>query len=76
MTNYFKLKDAKRNPEGPSEEEAEEKNFSGKKMKARLLRGGSCHSYSGNCRSVFRSYLSPSVRCNSFGFRVVVSVVR
>jgi formylglycine-generating enzyme required for sulfatase activity len=76
MTNYFKLKDAKRNPEGPSEEEAEEKNFSGKKMKARLLRGGSWSYNSGNCRTVSRLCYCPSFRGNYYGFRVVVSVVR
>jgi formylglycine-generating enzyme required for sulfatase activity len=76
MTNYFKLKDAKRNPEGPSEEEAEEKDFSGKKSKARLLRGGSWNDFSGLCRSVYRHCYSPSARSNRYGFRVVVSVVR
>jgi formylglycine-generating enzyme required for sulfatase activity len=76
MTNYFKLKDAKRNPEGPSEEEAEEKNSSGKKMKARLLRGGSWNDYSGYCRSVPRGCDCPSNRGGDYGFRVVVSFVR
>jgi formylglycine-generating enzyme required for sulfatase activity len=58
-TDYYKLQDAKRNPEGPNEEEAEEEDFSGKKSKARVLRGGSWYYNSGGCRTVYRTYAYP-----------------
>jgi formylglycine-generating enzyme required for sulfatase activity len=74
MTNYFKLKDAKRNPEGPSEEEAEEKDISGKKSKARLLRGECWISSSGGCRAVNRDCAFPSNRSHRCGFRMAVSL--
>jgi iron(II)-dependent oxidoreductase len=77
MTNYLKLKDAKRNPEGPTEEQAEEKDFSGKKSKARLLRGGCWSRHSGFCRTVGRVFLAhPSYRYSDYGFRVVVRLAR
>jgi formylglycine-generating enzyme required for sulfatase activity len=72
MAKYYKLRDAKKNSEGPTEEQAEERDFSGKKSKARVLRGGSWHSpSSGSCRSVYCSS-SPSSRGNYIGFRVGV----
>jgi formylglycine-generating enzyme required for sulfatase activity len=77
-TNYYKLKDAKRNPEGPTEEQAEVRDFTGKKSKARVLRGGA---WGGNatslCRVVHRSYYYPSsrtlhARFPGGGFRLAV----
>jgi formylglycine-generating enzyme required for sulfatase activity len=77
ITNYYKLKDAKRNPQGPNEEQAEEFDFSGKKSKARALRGGRWNLGSVACRTVFRSRFDPSYRgAGLYGFRVVVAAVR
>jgi formylglycine-generating enzyme required for sulfatase activity len=75
-TNYYKLKDARKNPEGPTEEQAEVRDFSGKKSKARVLRGGTWYNYPSYCRSVIRNSRYPSYRSNSYGFRVVVAVSR
>jgi formylglycine-generating enzyme required for sulfatase activity len=71
-TDYYKLKDGKKNPQGPDEDDAEEVDFSGKKSKARVLRGGSWNLSSGTCRSLLRIRLYPSARNLNFGFRVVV----
>jgi formylglycine-generating enzyme required for sulfatase activity len=73
-TDYYRLKDARKNPQGPSEEQAEECDFTGKKMKARVLRGGSWHDGSGPCRTVNRVRYYPSYRV--YGFRVVVVPTR
>jgi len=40
----------------------------------RVLRGGSCGSSPGDCRSALRIFNYPDSRCFNFGFRVVVSV--
>ena len=37
----------------------------------RVLRGGSWSNYSGGCAVSYRDYVSPSLRCNGLGFRVV-----
>ena len=76
-SEYYKAKGVKKNPEGPSEEEAEVCDFSGKKYKARVLRGGSWYVNSGICRAVNRGRLYPSGRgvCD-FGFRVAVCGAR
>jgi formylglycine-generating enzyme required for sulfatase activity len=79
MGDYYKLKDAKRNPEGPTEEQAEEVDFSGKgdKIKARVLRGGSwCSPFSGGCRPVVRHRAHSSRRFYNHGFRVVVRLAQ
>jgi formylglycine-generating enzyme required for sulfatase activity len=76
MTNYYQLRDARKNPEGPTEEEAEVVDCWGKKSKARVLRGGSWFNYSLYCPSVKRHRVYPSSRNPYYGFRVVVSVVR
>jgi formylglycine-generating enzyme required for sulfatase activity len=74
VRDYFRLKEAKRNPQGPTEEQAEDKDFSGKKKgKARLVRGGSWDSHSGNCRTPDRNCYYPSYRDDTCGFRVVVA---
>ena len=71
-TDYYKLKDAKKNPQGPDEDHAQEEDFSGKKSKARVQRGGSWDYHSsGYCRTVSRGRTSPSSR-GFYGFRVVV----
>ena len=81
-TDYYRLKDAKRNvaptatknPEGPSEDEAEEVQFGPtSKGKAVLLRGGSWVYYSSYCRAVYRSRNTPTYRAYHYGFRVVVA---
>ena len=80
-TDYYQLKAAKKkNPEGPSEEEADEvvvDNANGTKSKARLLRGGTWMGDSNICQATSRSSCSPSSRSPSSrstrnGFRVVV----
>jgi formylglycine-generating enzyme required for sulfatase activity len=72
MANYYKLRDARKNPEGPSEDQAEEITFEdGKKGKARLLRGGSWSSGSVYSLALGRGR-GPSFRHNHYGFRVVV----
>jgi formylglycine-generating enzyme required for sulfatase activity len=70
-TDYYKMKDAKRNPQGPSEEAAEE--VANAKGKCRVLRGGSWVYGSRDCRAVSRShYLPPNRIDHGCGFRVVV----
>jgi formylglycine-generating enzyme required for sulfatase activity len=71
-TDYYKLKDAKKNPQGPDEEDAELCEFSGRKSKARLTRGGSWQHEASFCRSISRCRDLPTRRSNSLGFRVVV----
>jgi formylglycine-generating enzyme required for sulfatase activity len=74
MTSYCRLRDARKNPEGPSEEQAEVvvvDERSGKKGKARLLRGGSWGGISSGCRSIYRNRSYPSGRSYIDGFRVV-----
>ena len=76
-TDYYKMKEAKKDPEGPSEDDAEEVDIGGgKKEKVRLLRGGSWPLSSSFCRSVYRYRGIPTPRHASFGFRVVVAVPR
>ena len=75
MMNYYKLKDARKNPEGPTEEQAEEvvvDTAKGTKGKARLLRGGSWNNFSGNCRPVSRLRHPSAYRYYCNGFRVVL----
>ena len=82
-TDYYKLKDAKRNvaptatknPEGPSEDDAEECDFSGKKCKARVLRGGSWNFNPGSCRTVARHRYYPSYRSGNYYYGLRVAVV-
>jgi len=71
-TDYYTLKDAKKNPQGPDEEDAEECDFSEKMSKARVLRGGNWNNNSGNCRMTNRNHNYPSNRNNNYGFRMVV----
>jgi formylglycine-generating enzyme required for sulfatase activity len=73
ITNYYTLKDAKRNPQGPTEEQAEEFDFRGHKSKARVLRGGVWSSHSIHCRTIRRYIDCPSAHNSNYGFRVVVS---
>jgi formylglycine-generating enzyme required for sulfatase activity len=76
MANYYSLRDARKNPEGPTEEDAEEMvadQKSGKKMKTRLLRGGSWNGCSNHCRAVNCYRYHPSSRSSYNGFRIVVS---
>jgi formylglycine-generating enzyme required for sulfatase activity len=70
--DYYGLKDAGRNPQGPSEEDAEECDLSGKKGKARVVRGGFWSGNSMDCRSVERSRSFPASSNTTNGFRVVV----
>ncbi|MEN8443390.1 MAG: formylglycine-generating enzyme family protein, partial [Cyanobacteria bacterium J06555_13] len=42
----------------------------------RIRRGGSWYNYPGNCRSAFRSYVTPSYALNHFGFRLSCSAPR
>jgi formylglycine-generating enzyme required for sulfatase activity len=75
-TNYFKLNGARKNPEGPTEEQAEVRDFSGKKNKARVLRGGAWASAPSYCRTVNRYSNAPSHRNYANGLRVAVAVSR
>jgi len=75
MTEYYRLKGASKNPVGPSEDQALEGDFSGKKYKVRVLRGGSWDYGSGYCRAVNRYRNYPSNRI-ILGFRVAVCGVR
>ncbi|MEW6358043.1 MAG: formylglycine-generating enzyme family protein [Planctomycetota bacterium] len=71
VKDYYLLKDAKKNPWGPSEMEAEDVEGMGK---ARLVRGGAWNSYSAYCRASNRLFVNPSPRFSSYGFRVALSV--
>ncbi len=73
-TDYYRLKDAKRNPQGPDEEDAEEVDFSGAKRKARVVRGGAWNYNATNCRAAYRYRYTPSSRNYNYGFRVVCGV--
>ena len=75
-TDYYKSKTAKKNPQGPSEDDMEEFDFSGKNHKCRVLRGGAWDCYSGGCRAVNRGRSFPSLRISYDGFRVVVCGAR
>jgi iron(II)-dependent oxidoreductase len=70
---YYLLKDACKNPMGPSEMEADEVEISGRRVKARLLRGGAWRSDSYHCRAARRNRGNPSGRSSAYGFRVVLS---
>jgi hypothetical protein len=73
-SDYYKLKDGSKNPQGPSEEDAEEiDSGGGKKSKGRVQRGGSWNYPSEWCRCSCRSRAYPVYRANACGFRVAVS---
>ena len=74
MKDYHLLRDAKRNPRGPSEKEADEGLF-GKlnKGKCRTLRGGAWPYPSSSCRAVSRDRQPPSYCSRMCGFRCVLS---
>jgi formylglycine-generating enzyme required for sulfatase activity len=73
VKDYYKLKDARKNPEGPTKEQAEEwASSSGHRATSRVLRGGSWFDDRGNCSSVFRDLYYPSSRSSLYGFRVLV----
>jgi formylglycine-generating enzyme required for sulfatase activity len=78
LTDYYKLKDATRNPEGPTEEQAEDSDSSsGKKSKGHAIRGGSWENDHYNAyRCVNRTGRVPSYRVMFFGFRVAVRLAR
>ncbi|NOZ20576.1 MAG: SUMF1/EgtB/PvdO family nonheme iron enzyme [Planctomycetes bacterium] len=71
---YYLLEDARKNPMGPSEMEADEVELGGRRVKARVFRGGSWSGNSGCCRAATRLRYGPSGRSGSGGFRVVVSL--
>jgi formylglycine-generating enzyme required for sulfatase activity len=72
MTEYYRLKEAKRNPEGPTEEQAELIVESTWKAKCRLVRGGSWYYLSNLCRSTRRLRYYPSGSYHD-GFRIALS---
>jgi formylglycine-generating enzyme required for sulfatase activity len=72
--DYYKLKDANENPQGPSEEQGDLYVEKGKKgVKTRSLRGGTWFSASRHCNSLNRGGTTPTTVHDGIGFRVVVS---
>jgi formylglycine-generating enzyme required for sulfatase activity len=68
--DYYKLKDAMRNPQGPNEEDAD----ADTNVKDRVVRGGSWCNDPGDCRSFHRDRPHSSLtRPYTLGFRVVIS---
>jgi formylglycine-generating enzyme required for sulfatase activity len=72
MTKYYKLKDAKKNPQGPSEQDAE---IVGQKGKCRSARGGAWpNAVEENFSATNRAHHKPTDRMSGpLGFRLVVS---
>jgi formylglycine-generating enzyme required for sulfatase activity len=75
MRNYCELKDARKNPAGPTEEQADMVDCSGKKVKARVLRGGDWSSPLRYCCSIHRGH-QPYGPNPHYGFRIVVRLAQ
>ena len=74
-SEYYNLKSAHKDPEGPKEEEADEALYGGTKAKLHTMRGGSWLSYSSDCTCVRRLRIHPTPY-HPCGLRVVVRGVR
>ncbi|NOZ19638.1 MAG: hypothetical protein GXP25_00965 [Planctomycetes bacterium] len=70
---YYLLEDARKNPMGPSEMEADDVQLGSQTGKARLLRGGAWDNNFSNCHAALRLRGDPSFRNSNIGFRVELS---
>jgi formylglycine-generating enzyme required for sulfatase activity len=73
MADYYKLREATRNPQGPGEHDADNVAMGNQNGKTRVLRGAEWFSDQFSCLATTRHQSFPANRfCASCGFRVVV----